>query len=110
LLIIAGREKAIINVGGNKINPEAIESVLLSYPGVVHAGAFCRANAAGVDEVWAVVTSHADLNVQGLQSHCARALPALFVPAHIVRVADIPRNDMGRIIRNKLEGVVPARS
>ena len=25
LLIIAGREKAVINVGGNKINPETIE-------------------------------------------------------------------------------------
>jgi acyl-CoA synthetase (AMP-forming)/AMP-acid ligase II len=109
LLIIAGREKAIINVGGNKINPETIESVLLSYPGVVHAGAFCRANVAGVDEVWAVVTGQAALDVQALRAHCARALPALFVPVHIVRVADIPRNDMGRIVRNKLEGVVPAR-
>jgi acyl-coenzyme A synthetase/AMP-(fatty) acid ligase len=57
-----------------------------------------------------VVTGHADLNVQGLRAHCARALPALFVLAHIVRVADIPRNDMGRIIRNQLEGVAPARS
>lgn len=110
LLVIAGREKAIINIGGNKINPETIESVLLSYPGVVHAGAFCRTNVAGVDEVWAVVTSQADFDMQGLRAHCARTLTPLFVPVHIVRVADIPRNDMGRIVRNKLDGIVSAHS
>jgi acyl-CoA synthetase (AMP-forming)/AMP-acid ligase II len=109
LLVIAGREKAIINVGGNKINPETIEAVLLSYSGVVRAGTFCRTNAAGVDEVWAVVTGREDFDVQQLRAHCARSLPPLFVPAHIVRVADIPQNDMGRIVRNKLEGIVPAR-
>jgi len=110
LLIIAGREKAIINVGGNKINPETIEAVLLSYAGVVHGGAFCRANAAGMDEVWAVVTGRADLDVQGLRTHCARLLPTLFVPAHIVKVDDLPRNDMGRIIRSKLDGIAHPRS
>jgi acyl-CoA synthetase (AMP-forming)/AMP-acid ligase II len=109
LLIIAGREKAIINVGGNKVNPEAIESVLLSHPSVVRAGAFCRANAAGVDEVWAVVTAREGFDVQAVRAYCAGALPALFVPTHIVRVADMPQNDMGRIVRNKLEAIAPAR-
>ena len=110
LLIIAGREKAVINVGGNKINPETIESVLQSYPGVAHAGAFCRANAAGIDEVWAVVAGGVEIDVQGLRAYCAQNLPALFVPVHIVKVADIPRNDMGRIIRNRLEGITPSRT
>lgn len=110
LLIIAGREKAVINVGGNKINPETIEIILQSYPGVAQAGAFCRANAAGIDEVWAVVAAGASVDIQSLRAHCAQNLPALFVPAHIVRVADIPRNDMGRIVRNRLDGIAPARS
>jgi acyl-CoA synthetase (AMP-forming)/AMP-acid ligase II len=108
LLVLAGREKAIINVGGNKINPETIEAVLLSHSGVVRAGAFCRSNADGVDEVWSVVTCANDLNLDELRAYCARELPPLFVPVHIVRVADIPRNDMGRIIRTKLESTVPA--
>lgn len=110
LLIIAGREKAVINVGGNKLNPEAIETVLQSYPGVAHAGAFCRANADGIDEVWAVVAGSAEVDIQGLRAYCAQNLPALFVPVHIVKVADIPRNDMGRIMRNRLEGIAPMTS
>lgn len=107
LLVIAGREKAILNVGGNKIHPEAIEAVLLSYPGVVNAGAFCRPNAAGVEEVWAVVTVGDAFEADKLRAHCARALPAMFVPLHIMQVSDIPRNDMGRIVRPKLQGLVP---
>jgi len=57
-----------------------------------------------------VVTGRAELDVQALRAHCTRLLPALFVPAHIVKVDDIPRNDMGRIIRNKLDGIANARS
>lgn len=110
LLVIAGREKAVINVGGNKVNPETIETVLQSYPGVSHAGAFCRANAAGIDEVWAVVAGGAEVDIQGLRAFCTQNLPALFVPVHIVRVADIPRNDMGRIMRGRLEGIAPSRA
>jgi acyl-coenzyme A synthetase/AMP-(fatty) acid ligase len=40
-----------------------------------------------------------------LRAFCAQTLPALFVPVHIVRVADIPRNDMGRIMRSRLDGI-----
>lgn len=108
LLIIAGREKAVINVGGNKVNPETIETVLQSYPGVAHAGAFCRASASGIDEVWAVVAGAADVDIEGLRAYCAQNLPALFVPVHIVKVADIPRNDMGRIMRSGLAGIAPS--
>ena len=110
LLVIAGREKAVINVGGNKLNPETIETVLQSYPGVSHAGVFCRANAAGIDEVWAVVAGSAEVDIQGLRSFCAQNLPALFVPNHIVKVSDIPRNDMGRIVRSRLDEIAPSRA
>jgi acyl-CoA synthetase (AMP-forming)/AMP-acid ligase II len=40
LLVVGGRETAILNLGGEKINPERIEQVLASCPGVVEAGAF----------------------------------------------------------------------
>ena len=51
LLIITGREKAVINLGGDKINPETIEAVLASFPGVVHAAAFGRPDDLGVERI-----------------------------------------------------------
>jgi acyl-CoA synthetase (AMP-forming)/AMP-acid ligase II len=106
LLIISGREKAVINVGGDKISPEAIEAVLLSYPGVIHAAAFGRANDLGVDEPWAVVVTHSDIDPEKVRGHCARRLPRDFVPVRVLRMADIPRNDMGRVDRAQLARLV----
>ena len=102
MLIISGREKAVLNLGGEKINPETIEMVLMSYPGIVHAAAFGRANALGIDEVWAAVTAISDIDPEAVRAHCARSLAPDFVPIRVVRVSDIPRNDMGRIEREQL--------
>jgi acyl-coenzyme A synthetase/AMP-(fatty) acid ligase len=102
ILTISGREKAVFNLGGDKISPEAIESVLLAYPGVVHAAAFTRPNVDGVDEVWALITAQSKIATQAVRSHCAHRLAPEFVPVGVLQVPHIPRNDMGRIEREQL--------
>jgi acyl-CoA synthetase (AMP-forming)/AMP-acid ligase II len=106
LLIIAGRQQAVINVGGNKVSPETIEAVLGSFPGVIHCAAFSRANDLGIEQVWAIVTSNDNLDLNAVRSHCARALPALFVPAKVLQVRHIPHNEMGRLDRKLLPDLV----
>jgi long-chain acyl-CoA synthetase len=106
LLIIAGRQQAVINVGGNKTSPETIEAVLASFPGVVHCAAFSRPNELGVDQVWAIVTSTDNLDLDAIRNHCRRALAAPFVPAKVLQVRQIPRNDMGRVERKLLPTLV----
>jgi acyl-CoA synthetase (AMP-forming)/AMP-acid ligase II len=102
LLIIAGREKAVINLGGDKVSPETIEAVLTSFSGVRDAAAFGRPNDLGVEEIWAAVVADGGLNVPALCAHCARQLPSEFVPVQVLTVAAIPRNAMGRIDRGQL--------
>ncbi len=102
ILIISGRKKTIIDVGGDKTSPQAIEAVLLSFPGVVHAAAFGRLNLLGLEEVWAAVSGRADLSAESLQAFCATRLAQPFVPARIVLVEDMPRNPAGKIDRAKL--------
>mgnify|MGYP001799011194 CR=1 FL=1 len=80
--------------------------VLMSYPGVTHAAAFARANPRGIDEVVAVVTAATDLNAEAIRAHCARRLAPEFVPKQIIKVPNIPRNDMGRIEREQLSKLV----
>ncbi len=89
LLLISGRQKALLNLGGEKINPEAIEMVLMSYPGITHAAAFAGTNPRGIDEVWAVVTAVSDLNAEAIRVHCARRLASEFVPTRIIKVPKI---------------------
>jgi acyl-CoA synthetase (AMP-forming)/AMP-acid ligase II len=105
LLIISGRETAVINLGGDKVNPERIESVIASHPAVKQAAVFGRRNALGVEEIWALVVSEAEPDWPELRAHCARSLPPEFVPAQFVRVPGIPRNAMGRIERKALAGL-----
>ncbi len=103
VLIVSGRSKSIIDLGGDKINPETIETVLLSYPGVVHAVAFGRANALGIEEVWAAVETRSEIDVAAVVAHCARKLSAERVPVRVVRVATMPRNVGDKIDRNHVK-------
>lgn len=101
LLVLAGRETTVLNLGGDKVSPERIEQAVAALAGVEQVAAFSVPNAAGIEEL-AVAVVMADFDAQALRQHCARELPEHFVPFHFVQMADIPRNDMGKIDRRRL--------
>jgi acyl-coenzyme A synthetase/AMP-(fatty) acid ligase len=103
MLIIGGREKSVLNLGGDKINPELVEHVLAAAPGVSDAAAFAIPNALGNDELWsAIVWSGKVPNETALQAHCRTNLPVRFQPVHYITVTAIPRNQFGKIERGRL--------
>jgi acyl-CoA synthetase (AMP-forming)/AMP-acid ligase II len=104
-LIISGRSKSIIDLGGDKINPEVIEAALLSYPGVVHAVAFGRANAFGIEEVWAAVEARSEIDSEAARAHCAQKLSPEMVPARVIALSRMPRNVGDKIDRDKVIGL-----
>jgi acyl-CoA synthetase (AMP-forming)/AMP-acid ligase II len=101
LLVLSGREKAVLNLGGDKVSPERIEQVLAAFAGVQQAAAFAVPNAAGIDEL-AVAVVAASFDADALGRHCGRELPAALVPTRFIQVTDIPRNEMGKIDRRRL--------
>jgi len=103
VLIISGRSKTVIDLGGDKINPETIEAVLLSYPGVVHAVAFGRANALGIEEVWAALETRSEIDVAAVRAHCAQKLNAERVPVRVFRLPAMPRNVGDKIDRDRVK-------
>jgi acyl-CoA synthetase (AMP-forming)/AMP-acid ligase II len=106
MMVVTGREKNIIDLGGTKISPERVEAALMSYPGVSFAAALGIPNALGIEEVWAAVTGSAGLDPQAIRDHCARRLPAGEAPVRVVQVADIPRLAIGRVDRRKLQEIL----
>jgi acyl-CoA synthetase (AMP-forming)/AMP-acid ligase II len=102
LLIISGRQQAVINIGGNKISSETIEAVIGTFPGVIHCAAFSRPNELGIEQIWAIVTSSGNLDLAALRKHCSQSLAAPFVPVKILQVQQIPLNEMGRLDRKML--------
>ena len=95
LLVLSGREKAVLNLGGDKVSPERIEQALASFAGVQQAAAFTVANAAGIDEL-AVAVVATSFDPEALGRHCERELPAALVPVRFIQVTDIPRTRWGK--------------
>ena len=107
MLVVTGREKDILNLGGDKIKPQIVEDVLTSFETVGQAAAFTVPNKAGIDEVWALVVASAKIDENALLAHCQRHLPMPCVPTRIVMVDYLPRNENGKIERQRLREMVP---
>ena len=70
LLVITGREQAVLNLGGDKVSPELIELVLSQFPGVSEAAVFGAPNDYGNNEVWAAIVKSAPIEEQALKEFC----------------------------------------
>lgn len=106
MLLITGRRKTVMNIGGDKVKPEIIESVLTAFDGVADAGTLGFVNEYGLEEVWAVIVSAADIDTAALHVHCQTRLPPTFVPRRFIKVQALPKNDMGKIDRRRLQELV----
>jgi long-chain acyl-CoA synthetase len=106
MLIITGRKKEVLNLGGDKVSPMVIEDVLTMYYGVREAVAFAAPNALGIDEVWALVVPTGTLDESALQTHCREKLAQTHVPVRFITVAELPRNANGKVDRARLSALV----
>ncbi len=104
LLIITGRQKTVM--GGDKVKPEIIEAVLTGFPGVEDAGALGFVNEYGLEEVWGAIVTAPGIDMTQLHVHCQSRLPPSFVPRRFINVEALPKNDMGKIDRRRLQELV----
>ncbi|CAG0948885.1 fatty-acyl-CoA synthase [Burkholderiales bacterium] len=100
LLTIAGRVSEVINIGGSKFSPRVVEEALLTVSGIVDAGAFGLPDALGIPSVCAAIVTRGTLATGALEAVC-RGLDYA-APRSIVRLAQIPRNENGKILRAEL--------
>jgi acyl-CoA synthetase (AMP-forming)/AMP-acid ligase II len=106
LLVITGREQAVLNLGGDKISPETIETILAQYQGVIEAAAIAMPNAYGNNEIWAVVVSQEKLDEQALRMHCDARIPRPFAPIKYLFFDRLPHNEMGKIDRRRVQEMI----
>src|SRR5204863_4240824 len=55
MLLLSGRDTDVLNLGGDKIQPNASEAVLSACPAIAEVAVFGGANALGAEEVWAAI-------------------------------------------------------
>ncbi|MGA9124519.1 MAG: hypothetical protein WB382_14535, partial [Pseudolabrys sp.] len=106
MLVITGRKKEVLNLGGDKVSPRIIEDALTAFDGVHEAMAFSVPNDMGIDEVWALIVHQDSLNEQALRKHCEEKLAQTHVPVRFMSVAELPRNANGKVDRVQLSTMV----
>ena len=110
LLVLGGRDLELINSGGVKVDPTPIESFLVDLQGVRDAAVFGVENDSGVQEVWAAVVLDDGFSVEGLHEQILARFGAGPVPVAYCRLAEIPRNQMGKPMRVQLGRQMRAQS
>lgn len=107
-LRIVGRADDIMNFGGVKIAPDAIEELLLACPGVKEAAVFSISSDVGVDELWLAISPSAHYADRELRLRYHARFPDYPMP-HLALIKTIPRNSMGKVQSAQLREMVKAQ-
>ncbi|MDX1873860.1 long-chain fatty acid--CoA ligase [Mycolicibacterium sp. 120266] len=102
-LWLDGRVSDMINRGGLKVFPGAVEDVLHSADGVREAAVVGVPDERLGEVPWAfVVRRDASVSEQSLTDWCRERLTPYRVPARVVFVDSLPRNDVGKVLKRDL--------
>lgn len=108
ILVITGREKTALNIGGDTVSPELVEDVICAFPGVREAGVFAVDNNLGVAELCALIGATTPISAENLLQHCAQRLPPSCVPTRVISINALPRGSQGKIERAALPRIAAA--
>jgi acyl-coenzyme A synthetase/AMP-(fatty) acid ligase len=97
---IEGRATDLINRGGNKVFPDQVEEVLRLHPGVVDAAVVGAADDRLGEVPVAFVVG--DVGEAELAAVCREHLLPYKVPVAFRRVDDLPRSEVGKVLRREL--------
>jgi acyl-CoA synthetase (AMP-forming)/AMP-acid ligase II len=97
---IEGRVSAMINRGGLKVFPDEVEECIRRMPAVSDVAVAGVPDARLGEVPWAFVVGSVEL--VAMQEHCRAELAPYKVPAGLTIVGDLPRNEMGKVLRQHL--------
>lgn len=102
MLVITGRKKEVLNLGGDKVSPQLIENAVAAFKGIREVGALSMPNDMGVEEVWSFIVHGEAVNREALQRHCRERLNQTHIPVRFISVPELPRNANGKLQRQRL--------
>ena len=109
-LWLDGRVSDMINRGGLKVFPGTVEDVLLAADGVREAAVVGIPDERLGEVPWAFVArSKEAVTEDDLTAWCRDRLTPYRVPARIVFVDALPRNDVGKVVKRELASLVDAQ-
>jgi acyl-CoA synthetase (AMP-forming)/AMP-acid ligase II len=103
-LHVTGRAKEVIIRGGVNITPLEIDNVLIAHPDIAEAATIGVPGGVYGEEVvsYAAPRPGCAPEPDAVLAHCAAALPVIKRPTRVVLIAEIPKNQRGKIDRDAL--------
>lgn len=100
---IVDRKKDMILVSGFNVFPNEIEDWVNHHPGVLESAAIGIPNERTGEAVKLfVVKQNPNLSEEEVMAHCREGLTNYKLPKEIVFVADLPKSNVGKILRKEL--------
>ena len=103
-VFIEDRKKDMILVSGFNVYPNEVEGVVVSHPGVLEVAAVAQPDErAGEVVALFVVRKDPALTEDALIEHCRKELTGYKVPKRIYFRDDLPKTNVGKILRRELK-------
>jgi long-chain acyl-CoA synthetase len=100
---IVDRKKDMILVSGFNVYPNEVEEVIVSHPGVLECAVIGIPDSKSGEAVKAfVVRKDPNLNAEDIIKFCHEQLTGYKVPRHIEFRTDLPKTNVGKILRRQL--------
>lgn len=109
-ILYHGRLDDEVKIGGQRIDPAAVDSVLSAHPKVREAAVVAQQDADGVKRLVAFVVTEGGVGAEELRGLVRARMPAAAVPAAVGIVAALPRTSSGKINRKALRTTDPRLS
>lgn len=104
-LIIQGRRDELMNFGGTKLNPDTVEDLAKDFQGVTDAAVCLIERVPGIEEVAIAVVGTDSVDLRALDQILRAKLP-IGHPTVFMVAKEIPRNRMGKVIRDELRNQI----
>ncbi len=103
-LLFVDRKKDMIKTGGENVASCIVESVLLSFPGILQAAVFAVPHPRWGEAVCSAVqlTPGEELDEESIIQHCQQSLAGFQIPKRIFKVDSFPQTGTGKIQKAEL--------
>jgi long-chain acyl-CoA synthetase len=109
LVFIEDRKKDMILVSGFNVYPNEVESVAVTHPAVLEVAAVAQADerAGEVVALFVVLKKGQTASAQDIIDHCRKALTGYKAPKHLYFRNELPKTNVGKILRRALRDELP---
>jgi o-succinylbenzoate---CoA ligase len=108
LLHVEGRTKELIVTGGENVAPLEVERVLSSHPTVVEAAVAGVPDPEWGEAIVAFLVLRSAVAPEELRAWCRERLAPFKVPKSFRAVTELPRNQTGKLMRDRLDSLASA--